>query len=180
LRLQYADFAQWQQEHLTDDALQEDFEYWQNNLQGCPDLLQLPSDRPRPTVQSHLGSIESFTIDQTITRRIKEMCARDGVSLYMVLLAPFQVLLSRYTGAHDVTVGTPVAERNDPDLSGVIGCFINTLVIRGDLSGNPTFRELLQRTRTLVLGALAHQELPFERLLSKLKCERSRSYTPLL
>jgi amino acid adenylation domain-containing protein len=179
LRLQYADLAQWQREHLTDDALQEDFEYWQNNLQGCPGLLQLPSDRPRPTVQSHLGSIESFTIDETIIRRIKEMCARDGVSLYMVLLAAFQVLLSRYTGTHDVTVGTPVAERDDPDLSGLIGCFINPLVIRGDLSGNPTFRELLQRTRALVLGALAHQKLPFERLLSKLKCQRSRSHSPL-
>jgi amino acid adenylation domain-containing protein len=179
LPLQYADFAQWQQEHLTDDALQEDSEYWQNNLRGCPGLLQLPSDWPRPAVQSHLGSIESFIINETQTHRIKQMCAREGVSLYMVLLAAFQALLSRYTGAHEIAVGTPVAGRNDPDLSGLVGCFINTLVIRGELSGNPTFRELLKRTRAVVLGALAHQELPFERLLAKLKCERNRSYNPL-
>jgi amino acid adenylation domain-containing protein len=179
LPLQYVDFAQWQQENLTDDALEEDLEYWQNNLRGYPGLLQLPSDRPRPAVQSHLGSIESFTINETLTRRIKRMCAQEDVSLYMVLLAAIQVLLSRYTGAHDIAVGTAVADRIDPDLRRLVGCFINTLVIRGDLSGNPTFRELLQRTRAVVLGALAHQELPFERLLAKLKCERNRSYSPL-
>ena len=179
LPLQYSDFAQWQQEHLADDAFQEDLEYWQNNLRGYPGLLQLPSDRPRPAVQSHLGSSESFTIDEALTRRIKQTCVRESVSLYMLLLAAFQVLLSRYTGAHDIAVGTAVAQRNDPDLDGLVGCFINTLVIRGDLSGNPTFRELLQRTRAVSLGALAHQELPFERLLTKLKCERNRSYNPL-
>ena len=179
LPLQYVDFALWQQEHLTDDFLQGDLEYWQNNLRGCADLLQLPSDRPRPAVQSHLGSIESFTINETQTHRIKQMCARESVTVYMVLLAAFQILIARYTGTDDIPVGTPVAVRNDPDLSGLIGCFINTFVIRGDLSGNPTFQELLQRTRPLMLGALAHQELPFEQLLAKLKCERNRSYSPL-
>src|SRR5215813_501927 len=179
LQLQFADFARWQQENLTDDALQEDLEYWQNNLRGYPGLLQLPSNRPRPAVQSHLGSIENLTINETLARRIKRMCAREDVSLYMVLLAAIQVLLSRYTGAHDIAVGTAVADRNDPDLSRLVGCFLNTLVIRGDLSGNPSFRELLQRTRAVLLGALAHQELPFERLLAKLKCERTRSYSPL-
>src|SRR6516164_9663194 len=179
VRLQFADFAQWQQENLTDDALQEDLEYWQDNLRGYSGFLQLPSDRPRPAVQSHLGSIESFTINETLTRLIKRMCAREDVSLYTVLLAAVQVLLSRYTGAHDIAAGAAAADRNDPDLSGLVGCFINTLAIRGDLSGNPTFRELLQRTRAVSLGALAHQELPFERLLTKLKCERNRSYNPL-
>jgi amino acid adenylation domain-containing protein len=179
LPLQYGDFARWQHEHLTDDALQEDLDYWQDYLRGCPDLLQLPGDRPRPAVQSHLGSIESFDIGQTLTGRIKQMCAREGVTLYMVLLAVFQVLLARYSGTEDIPVGTPVAGRNDPDLTGLIGCFINTLVMRGDLTGKPSFRELLRRTRAALLGALAHQELPFERLLAKLKCDRTRSYTPL-
>jgi amino acid adenylation domain-containing protein len=179
LPLQYSDFAGWQQEHLTDDALQGDVDYWQDYLRGCPDLLQLPGDRPRPAVQSHLGSIETFAIDKTLARRIKDTCAREGVTLYMGLLAAFQALLSRYTGMEDIPVGTPVAGRNDPDLSDLIGCFINSLVIRGDLTGTPSFKELLQRTRAASLGAFAHQELPIERLLTKLKCERTRSYPPL-
>jgi amino acid adenylation domain-containing protein len=179
LPLQYADFAQWQHKLLTDDTLQEDLEYWQDHLSGCPGSLQLSGDRPRPAVQSHLGSIERFTINKTLTHGIEQMCAREGVTLYMALLAAFQVLLSRYTGAHDIVVGTTVAGRNDPDLSGLIGCFINTLAIRGDLAGDPSFRELLQRMRFAVLGALAHQELPFERLLAKLKLERTRSHTAI-
>jgi amino acid adenylation domain-containing protein len=179
LPFQYADFVRWQQEHLTEDALQPDLEYWHDHLRGCPGLLQLPSDRPRPAVQSHRGSIESFTIDKTLTYRIKAICAREGVTLYMGLLAAFQALLSRYTGTHDIPVGTAFAGRNDPELSALIGCFVNTLVIRGDLSGNPSFRELLRRTRDVSLRAFAHQEMPFEQLLAKLECERTRSHTPL-
>jgi amino acid adenylation domain-containing protein len=179
LPLQYADFALWQQGHLTDDALQGDIEYWQNNLRGCPDLLQLPCDKLRPAVQSHLGSIESFIISETQTNRFKQMCTHESVTLYMALLAVFQVLIARYTGTDDIPVGTPISVRNDPDLSGLVGCFINTLVIRGDLSGNPSFRELLQRTREASLKAFAHQEVPFERLLTELKYERARSHTPL-
>jgi hypothetical protein len=179
LPLQYADFACWQQQALTDEMLQEDVKYWREHLRGSPVLLELPSDRPRPTIQSHHGAIESFTIGEALTRQIKEMCAGEGVTLYMGLLAGFQALLWRYTGSSDIPVGTPVAGRNDSDLFGLIGCFVNTLVMRGDLSGNPSFRELLQRTRAAALGAFAHQELPFEHLLAKLKCERTKSYTPL-
>jgi amino acid adenylation domain-containing protein len=180
LPLQYVDFAYWQQQALTEEMLQEDVEYWRKHLRGSPALLQLPSDRPRPSVLSHHGSIESFTIDEALTRRIKQMCAGEGVTLYMGLLALFQALLKRYTGTDDIPVGSPVAGRNNPDLADLIGCFVNTLVMRGDLSGNPSFRELLQRTRATALDALAHQELPFDHLLAELKCERIRSYTPLL
>lgn len=179
LPLQYADFPHWQQQALTEEVLQEDVEYWREHLRGSPALLQLPSDRPRPAVQSHYGSIESVTIDEALTRRIKQMCAGEGVTLYMALLAAFQVLLGRYTGTDDIPVGSPVAGRNDPHLADLIGCFVNTLVMRGDLSGDPSFRELLQRTRAAALEAFGHQRLPFDLLLAKLKCERARSYTPL-
>jgi amino acid adenylation domain-containing protein len=179
LPLQYADFALWQQQALTEEVLQGDVEYWREHLCGSPALLQLPSDRPRPGVQSHHGSIECVTIDEALTRRIKQMCAGEGVTLYMGLLAAFQALLGRYTGTDDIPVGSPVAGRNDPHLADLIGCFVNTLVMRGDLSGNPSYRELLQRTRPAALEAFAHQELPFQHLLAKLKCERTRSYTPL-
>jgi amino acid adenylation domain-containing protein len=176
---QYADFARWQQQALTDEVLQGDVEFWREHLLGSPVLLQLPSDRPRPGVQSHHGSTESLTIDESLTRRIKQMCAGEGVTLYMGLLAAFQALLGRYAGTDDIPVGSPVAGRNDPDLADLIGCFVNTLVMRGDLSGNPSFRQLLQRTRAAALEAFAHQTLPFDDLLAKLKCERARSYTPL-
>ena len=179
LPLQYIDFALWQQRALTEEALQEDVEYWREQLRGSPALLQIPSDHPRPAAQSHYGSIESFTINEGLTRRIKQVCADEGVTLYIGLLAAFEVLLRRYTGTDDIAVGSPVAGRNDPDLADLIGCFVNTLVIRCDLSGNPSFQNLLRQTRATTLGALAHQNLPFERLLAKLKCERTRSYTPL-
>jgi amino acid adenylation domain-containing protein len=179
LQLQYADFAHWQQQALTEEVLQGDVEYWREHLCGSPALLQLPSDHPRPRVQSHRGSIESLRINETLTRRLKDLCAGEGVTLYMGLLAGFQTLLNRYTGTNDIAVGSPVAGRTDPDFADLIGCFVNTLVMRGDLSGNPTFRELLQRTRTATLGAFAHQQLPFERLLTELKCERTLSHTPV-
>jgi len=179
LPLQYADFALWERQTLTEEVLQEDVEYWRRHLHGSPALLQLPSDHPRPGVQSHHGSTESFTIDEALTHRIKQMCVDEGVTLYMGLLAAFQALLKRYTGADDIPVGTPVAGRGDPNLADLIGCFVNTLVMRVDLSGNPSFRQLLQRTRATALEAFGHQSLPLDRLLAELKCERSSSYTPL-
>ena len=179
LPLQYTDFAVHQHEHLTDDVLSNDVEYWHKQLHGCPSLLGIPGDYPRPPVQSHRGSVESFVIDEAGTRRIKEVCDREGVTLYMGVLAALQTLLSRYTGKEDICVGTPIAGRNDPDLARLIGCFVNTLVVRSDLFGNPSFRQLLQRVRAIALDAYAHQQLPFAQLLTKLKPERSRSHTPL-
>ena len=179
LPLQYTDFASWQKEHVTDHKLQSAIEYWRANLQGCPDLLEIPADRPRPAIQSHRGSIESFTIGETLALRINDLCRREGVTLYMLLLSIFLVLLSRYTSKEDIPVGTPTAGRNDADLSQLIGCFVNTLVMRGDLSGNPSFRELLHRVRTIALGAYTHQEMPFAELLAKLSRGRSLGHTPL-
>jgi amino acid adenylation domain-containing protein len=179
LPIQYADFACQQREQLADQALQKDLEYWENKLRGCPTLLELPTDRPRPAVQSHHGSMEGLTIGKTLTRRMKDLCAREGATLYMGLLAVFQVLLWRYSGKDDILVGTPLAGRDDPELADLIGCFVNTCVIRGDLTGNPGFQEFLARVRVAALEAYAHQRVPIEQLLAKLKCERTPSHTPL-
>ena len=179
LPLQYIDFAHWQVDNLTEETLRSDVEYWRKKLNGSAGLLEIPSDRPRPSIQTHRGSIESFTIDDAVTHRIKDLCSREGVTLFMALLAIFLVLLSRYTEKDDILVGTPTAGRNDPDLTGIIGCFVNTLVIREDLSGDPNFSELLQRVRVTALEAYTHQKLPFGQLLAKLTRERPRSHTPL-
>jgi amino acid adenylation domain-containing protein len=179
LPLQYANFACWQRDQLTDEALKKDLEYWEDKLRGCPTVLELPTDRPRPAYRSHHGSTESFTIRKALTRRLKDLYAREGATLYMGLLAVFQILLSRYTGKDDISVGTALAGRDDPEIAGLIGCFLNTCVIRGDLTGNPGFREFLGRVRVAALEAYAHQRLPIERLLAKLKYERTPSQTPL-
>jgi amino acid adenylation domain-containing protein len=179
LPCQYVDFAVWQQQALTDELLQEDNQYWAECLRAPPALLELPSDRPRPTIQSHHGAIERVTIEEVLAGKIKDICITNGVTLYMGLLACFQVLLWRYTGSRDISVATPVSGRNDADLVHIIGCFVNTLVLRGDFSANPSFRELLQRTRAAALEAFTHQELPFELLLRKSKSTRSGSVNPL-
>ena len=179
LPIQYADFARWQREQLSDEALTRDLEYWEHKLRGCPPLFELPTDHPRPPVQSHHGAMESITIGRELTRRLKNLCSRQDVTLYMGLLAAFQVLLLRYSGKDDIPVGTPIAGRDASEVADLIGCFVNTCVIRGDLSGNPSFRELLGRVRVGALDAYAHQRLPIEQLLAKLKCERTPSHTPL-
>jgi amino acid adenylation domain-containing protein len=179
LPLKYSDFARWQQDHLTEEALAADLAYWEDNLRGSPELLQLPADRQRPLVQSHRGALHSISVNSDLTARLKEACARGGATLFMGLLAVFQILLSRYSDVQDVPVGTPVAGRADPDLAKLIGCFVNTLVMRTDLSGSPCFQDVLKRVREVALGAYAHQEFPFEQLLQQLRPERSRSHVPL-
>ena len=179
LPVRYTDFAQWQQQQFAGGPPEMEIAYWQNKLHGCPAFLELPTDHPRPAVQGNRGSSESFRIDNVHAGRLKELCAREGVTPYMALLAVLQALLSRYSGKFDIPVGTPVAGRNHPEIANLVGCFINTLVLRGDLSGNPRFRELLVRVRAVALEAYAHQELPFELLLARLKCERSPSHSPL-
>lgn len=176
--VRYTDFAEWQQQ-FVDGPPAKEIVFWKNNLHGCPALLELPTDRPRPAVQSHRGSIERFRIDNVQTEKLKELCVGEGITPYMALLAILQVLLSRYSGKYDIPVGTPVAGRNHPEITNLVGCFVNTLVLRGDLSGNPRFHELLARVRAVALEAYAHQELPFELLLAGLKCERTPSNTPL-
>ena len=179
LPVQYADFALWQRQRLTGATLERQLDYWKRQLDGAPSVLELPTDRPRPAQRAYRGAARPFAVNEATTRKLKELCHAEGVTTFMLLLAAFQTLLHRYTGRPDIVVGTPVASRNRSELEGLIGFFANTLVLRADLSGDPSFRELLRRVRETALGAFAHQELPFERLVEELQPERSLSHTPL-
>src|SRR6185503_15308449 len=148
-------------------------------LAGAPRVLELPTDRPRPAVQSYRGAQLPFRVEQEVKEALEELSRGEGVTMFMNLLAAWQTLLSRYSGAEDIVVGTPVAGRNQRETEELIGFFVNTLVLRTDLSGEPTFRELLGRVREVCLGAYAHQELPFEKLVDELGLERELSHAPL-
>jgi amino acid adenylation domain-containing protein len=179
LPVQYADYARWQREWLQGEVLDEQLSYWRAQLAGAPPVLELPTDRPRPAVQTFRGALESFVIDSDTAEGLRAVARREGATPFMVLLAAFGVLLSRYTGQEDIVVGTPVAGRNRTEVEGLIGFFVNTLAVRADLSGSPGFRELLGRVREACLGAYAHQEAPFEKLVEELRPERSLTHTPL-
>ena len=179
LPLQYADFAVWQRERLQSDAMARQMAYWKQHLAGAPTVLDLPTDHPRPPVQTFRGTRASFVLSASLTHSLILLSRQKGVTLYMTLLAAFQVLLSRYSGQQDIAIGTPIAGRMASELEGLIGFFVNTLVLRGDLSGNPSFEELLGRVRAVALEAYAHQEVPFEKLVEALQPERSLSHSPL-
>jgi amino acid adenylation domain-containing protein len=179
LPIQYADYAVWQRTWLQGEVLDRQLEYWEEQLDGAPPMIELPADRPRPAVQNYNGAREKFTLPKALVEELKALSKREGVTLFMTLLAAFDVLLYRYTGQEDVVVGTPVAGRTRRELEGLIGFFVNTLVLRTDLSGNPTFEELLGRVQETALGAYAHQEVPFERLVEELQPERDLSKSPL-
>ncbi|HEX8852008.1 MAG TPA: condensation domain-containing protein, partial [Pyrinomonadaceae bacterium] len=179
LPIQYADYAVWQREWLTGEVLEEQLAYWREQLSGAEPVLTLPTDRPRPQVQTLNGSHFEFAFPQDLPARLRQLCREEGVTMFMLLLAAFQALLSRYSGQTDVLVGTPIAGRNRKEVEGLIGFFVNTLVLRTDLSGEPGFRELLRRVKKVCLGAYAHQELPLERLVEELQPERSLSHAPL-
>src|SRR6185503_1558579 len=153
LPIQYADYAVWQREWLREEVLERQLSYWREQLAGAPAVLELPSDHPRPAVQSFRGSFEPLTVPEEVTARLKELSRREGVTLFMLLLGAWQVLLSRYTGTADVVVGTPIANRQRGEVEGLIGYFVNALALRTDLSGDPTFRELVSRVREVALGA---------------------------
>ncbi|HEX7334397.1 MAG TPA: amino acid adenylation domain-containing protein [Pyrinomonadaceae bacterium] len=178
LPIQYADFAVWQREWLQGETLDRQMKYWKERLGTVP-TLELPTDRPRPPVQSYRGASLTHLIDLGPAARLKELARRESVTPYMFLLAVFKTLLARYTRQEDIVVGTPVANRNRTELEPLIGFFVNTLVLRTDLSGNPTFRQLLSRVRDVTLGAFAHQDVPFEKLVEELQPERDTSRTPL-
>ena len=180
LPIQYADFAVWQRQWLQGEVLEDQLSYWKKQLAGAPALLQLPTDRPRPAVQSYRGAVQSIELSQELTQGLQALSARQGVTLFMTLLAVFQTLLYRYTGQNDIVVGSPIANRNRAEIEGLIGFFVNTLVMRTDLSGNPTFKELLTRVRETALGAYTHQDLPFEKLVEELHPQRSLSQSPLV
>ncbi|MGW6642429.1 amino acid adenylation domain-containing protein, partial [Streptomyces iakyrus] len=178
LTVQYADFAAWQREWLTGDVLEAQLSYWRAALADVPEL-ELPADRPRPAVRSSAGAVRRFSVSAGTAEALRELSRECGASMFMTLLAAFDVLLGRYAGSDDVVVGTPVANRNRAETEGLIGFFVNTLVLRTGLSGDPSFRELVGRVRETALGAYAHQDVPFEQLVDELITERDRSRTPL-
>jgi amino acid adenylation domain-containing protein len=178
LPIQYADYSVWQQEWLGGGVLEEQLAYWKQQLAGVS-MLQLPTDRPRPMFESQNGAPYDFVIDANVSQKLKKLAEEQSASLFMVLLAAFQTLFYRYSGQHDIAVGTPIAGRNSEETERLIGFFINTLVLRVDLSGRPTFTELLQRTKEVTLEAYAHQDVPFDKLVEALSPERSLGSTPL-
>lgn len=179
LPIQYADFAYWQRDWLKGEVLETQLAYWKNQLVGAPPLLELPTDHPRPAVQTFHGAHQSILLPSAVGDQMKVLSRREGVTLFMTLLAAFQVLLHGYTNQDDLLIGTPIANRNRIETEGLIGFFVNTLVLRTSLSGNPSFRELLRQVREVCLGAYAHQELPFERLVEELHLPRDMSRNPL-
>ncbi|MFB2922783.1 MULTISPECIES: amino acid adenylation domain-containing protein [Aerosakkonema] len=179
INLQYVDFAVWQQQWLQREVLESLLAYWQQKLALMPALLELPTDLPRPAVQSFRGKTQVFTIEPSISEALVRLSQQQEVTLFMLLLTAFKVLLYRYTNQTDIVVGSPVANRQHPQTQGMLGLFVNTLVLRTDLSNNPTFLELLQQVKQVVLEAYAHQELPFDKLVEALHPERNLSYSPL-
>ncbi len=179
LRIQYFDFAYWQREWLQGDVLDAQLTYWKQQLGDIPPVLELPTDWPRPALQTLNGAHYTFKLSSELSKELKVLSREEGATLFMTLLAAFQTLLYRYTGQDDIAVGTPVANRNRADVEDLIGFFVNTLVMRADLSGGTSFRELLRQVREVALGAYAHQDVPFEMLVDELRVERSLSHTPL-
>ncbi|HYC91022.1 MAG TPA: amino acid adenylation domain-containing protein, partial [Thermoanaerobaculia bacterium] len=179
LPVQYADYAAWQRDWLRGEALEELLAYWRKALGGAPALLALPTDRPRPAVQTANGSTIALQLPADVSAAARELSRRHGATLFMTLLAAFQAVLSRWSGQDDVVVGSPIAGRNQLETEGLIGFFVNTLALRTDLSGDPTFAELLARVREVTLGAYAHQEVAFEKLVEELRPERDLGHSPL-
>src|SRR5215469_1658783 len=179
LPLQYTDFSVWQRGWLQGEALKKQLSYWTNRFANAPPLLELPTDRLRPAIESFHGNTLFKLLPVQLGERLKRLSQREGVTLFMTLLAAFDVLLLHYSGQEDLIVGSPIANRNRREVENLIGFFANTLVMRTDVSGNPTFRQLLARVREVALDAYAYQDLPFEKLVEELRLERSLSHNPL-
>jgi non-ribosomal peptide synthetase component F len=180
LPIQYPDYAVWQREWLQGEVLERLLAYWRERLRGVLPVIELPADRPRPAAQTYRGARQSFVLSKEMVKGLTALSRQEGVTLFMTMLAAFQTLLSRYTKQDDIIVGTDVANRTRMETERLIGFFVNILVMRTDLSGNPTFRELLGRVREVALGAYAHQDLPFEKLVEELRPERDVSRNPLV
>ncbi len=177
--IQYADFAIWQRRRFAGDALNSQLEFWRQQLAGAPALLELPSDRPRPAVRSTQGARQFMDVPESCLDALRALSRREGVTLFVTLLATFEALLHRYTGRDDLIVGTPAAGRDREELHGSIGAFANTLVLRTDVSGDPTFRDSLARVRGVMIDALANQDVPFDRLVAELKPARTVGTNPI-
>jgi non-ribosomal peptide synthetase component F len=180
LQIQYADFACWERDWLAGDKLNTLLRYWKKQLEGAPTVLNLPVDGVASAASSFHGKWQSFTLDKEQSKTIHALSQAEQVTVYMVLVAAFKAFLYRYSGQSDFLIGTPVTSRPRLETEPLIGCFMNMLVLRTDLSGNPTFRKLLRRVRETVLGAYTHQEMPFERLIEELKIGRAQTSTPLV
>ncbi|MGI9291061.1 MAG: condensation domain-containing protein, partial [Gammaproteobacteria bacterium] len=179
LQLQYADYAAWQRDWLAGPGLERQVAYWRERLADAPPLLELPTDRPRPASQSYRGDHLTVTTSARLTEQLRSLAQSEGMSMFMLLQTIFNVLLARYTGNDDVVIGTPVAGRGRTEIEPLIGLFLNTLVLRNDLSGNPEFASLLDQVRKTTLAAYDHQDLPFEKLVDELQPERQLSYSPI-
>ncbi|MBZ5721324.1 MAG: amino acid adenylation domain-containing protein, partial [Acidobacteriia bacterium] len=179
LPVQYADYAAWQREWLTGEALESQITYWKQQLAGAPPVLELPTDRPRPAIQTYRGSTEKLMLPAELVEQLRALSQSEGVTLFMTLLAAFQTLLSRYSGQEDIVVGSPIANRKYAEIEPLIGFFVNTLAFRTDLSGDPSFRDLLVRVKEVSLGNYAHQDIPFEKLVEELQPARSLSHNPI-
>ena len=179
LSLQYADFAHWQRQWLQGEKLQTQLNYWRQRLNNAPPLLELPTDQPRPSVQTYRGASHYFALNQTLTQQLKQLSQKAGTTLFMTLLTAFKLLLSRYSRQKDIVVGTAIANRHHQEIELLMGFFVNTLALRTNLEGNPTFLELLQQVKQNTLEAYDHQDLPFEKLADELQIERSLSHHPL-
>ena len=179
LPIQYADFAAWQREWLQGEVLETQLAYWKQHLGGNLPVLELPTDYPRPTLQTFEGAQQSLVLSRNVIEALQTLSQREGVTLFMTLLAAFETLLHRYTGQDDLIIGSPIANRTRVETEGLIGCFLNTLALRTDLSGNPPFVSLLHRIREVALGAYAHQDVPFEKLVEELQPERSLGRNPV-
>lgn len=179
LPIQHSDYVLWHRQRLLGGVLDAQLSYWEQQLSGAPPDVQLPTDRPRPAIQTYRGARRFFTIHKDLYQPLKALGQGERCTTFMVLLAAFQTLLHRYTGQDDIVVGSPIAGRNQPEVEDLIGLFLNMLVLRSDLSGNPTFRELLAGVREVTLAAYEHQDVPFERLVEALRPPRDPSRSPL-
>ncbi|MBA3533185.1 MAG: amino acid adenylation domain-containing protein, partial [Ardenticatenales bacterium] len=179
LSIQYVDFAQWQRQWLEGGHLDAMLPYWKEQLAQAPAALDLPIDRPRPPLQTFEGALYPLVVDKSMTEALKILSRREDSTLFMTLLATFQLMLHRYSGQNHINVGTPIANRNRTEIEGLIGFFVNTLVISTELGGDPSFRELLQRVRRLTLDAYDHQDVPFDKIVEALQAGRDQSRSPL-
>ncbi|MEW6301939.1 MAG: amino acid adenylation domain-containing protein [Verrucomicrobiota bacterium] len=179
LPLEFDDYARWQREWLQGQVLEEQLAYWKRQLQGPLPVLELPADHPRPAQQSYRGAVKCFALPDALSAALRSLCQREDVTLFMLLLGAFQTLLHRYSGQTDIITGTTVAGRTRAELEGLAGLFLNTLALRTDLSGEPTFRELVQRVRKIALEAFTHQDVPFEKVVEAVSVERDLSRSPV-
>lgn len=178
LPIQYADYAVWQRKHLSDEFLSKQLDWWEKQLEGIEPTC-LPSDFPRPAIQSHKGSSVSIHIEKELTDRLNQLSLDSDATLFMTLVAAYKVLISRYSGQKDICIGAPLAERNYKEVEPLVGCFLNALLLRSKLEGNPSFQDYLEQIKTNTLAAFRHQQVPFERIVERVESDRSLSHSPI-